>query len=209
MRILISDDHAVVRKGLKEVIVREFPDTVLGEASSGSDVLAQIRAEDWNLVILDLSMPGHSGFDVLSILRESRPHLNVLVFSIYDEFQYAKRALAAGARGYLNKECTTEEIAKAIRKVVAGGIYVSESLAERLANDLMAPQNRPAHESLSHREFEILRLLATGKTVSEIAAERHLAVTTVSTYRTRILEKMQLASTAALIRYAIEHHLAD
>jgi DNA-binding NarL/FixJ family response regulator len=160
-------------------------------------------------VILDITMPGRSGLDALRDLKAARPGLPVLVLSMHSEDQYAKRILRAGASGYMNKESAPEELIKAIRKVLAGGRYVSAGLAEKLASDLSEDAGRPIHEILSDREFEVLRMIAAGKTVSQIAEELHLGVTTVSTYRARILEKMNMATTAELMHYALHNRLID
>jgi two-component system, NarL family, invasion response regulator UvrY len=208
-RILIADDHAILRRGLKEILMRELDGAVCGEAENAEQVLAQVESQEWDVVILDVSMPGRSGLDVLRDLKVMRPKLPVLVLSMHPEDQYGKRILKAGASGYMNKDSAPEELIKAIRKVQAGGRYVSAALAEKLAWDLGADQERPAHEILSDREFEVLRLLASGKTVGQVAQELHLSPTTVSTYRARILEKMNMTTTAELMRYAIENHLVD
>jgi two-component system invasion response regulator UvrY len=208
-RILIADDHAILRRGLKEILMRELEGAVCGEAENAEQVLAQVRNQEWDVVILDVTMPGRSGLDVLRDLRAIHPKLPVLVLSMHPEDQYGKRILKAGASGYMNKDTAPEELIKAIRKVQAGGRYVSPALAEKLAWDLNADQERPVHEILSDREFEVLRLLASGKTVGQIAQDLHLSPTTVSTYRARILEKMNMTTTAELMRYAIENHLVD
>jgi len=209
IRVLIADDHAILRRGLKEILVRDLEGAACGEAENAQQLLAQVRSRDWDVVILDINMPGRSGIDVLGDLKRSRPKLPVLVLSMYPEDQYGKRLLKAGAAGYMNKESAPEELIRAIRKVLAGGRYVSATLAEKLALDLNENTARPAHEILSDREFEVLRLIASGKTVSQAAEGLHLSVTTVSTYRARILEKMQMTTTAELMRYALEHHLVD
>ncbi len=209
VRVLIADDHAIVRRGLKETLVRELKEAVCGEAENAQQVLAQVQSHNWDLVILDISMRGRSGVDVLKDLKRERPKLPVLVLSMYAEDQYGKRVLKAGASGYMNKESAPEELIKAIRKVLAGGRYVSPSLAEKLALDLSAEAEQLPHESLSDRELEVLRMIALGKTVSQIAEELHLGVTTVSTYRARILEKMNMTTTAELMHYALRNHLAD
>jgi two-component system invasion response regulator UvrY len=208
-RVLIADDHAIVRRGVKEILAREFEDVVSAEAEDGLQTLELIQNQIWDLLILDLSMPRRGGLEVLTALqtREAKPR--VLVLSIHSEDQYAKRVLMTGARGYMHKESVPEELIKAVRKVLAGGLYVSAALAEKLAGDLNEQSGVPFHETLSDREFEILRMIASGKTVGQIAEQLHLAVTTVSTYRTRILEKMHKTTTAELIRYAIENHLVD
>jgi len=208
-RILIADDHAILRRGLKEILMRELDDAICGEAENAEQVLAQVRNQEWDVVILDVTMPGRSGLDVLRDLKAMHPKLPVLVLSMHPEDQYGKRILKAGASGYMNKDTAPEELIKAIRKVQAGGRYVSPALAEKLAWDLNADQERPVHEILSDREFEVLRLLASGKTVGQIAQDLHLSPTTVSTYRARILEKMSMTTTAELMRYAIENHLVD
>jgi two-component system invasion response regulator UvrY len=194
---------------LKEILMRELDDAVCGEAENADQVLAQVQNQEWDVVILDVTMPGRSGLDALRDLKVMRPRLPVLVLSMHPEDQYGKRILKAGASGYMNKDSAPEELIKAIRKVLAGGRYVSPALAEKLAWDLNADQERPVHEALSHREFEVLRLLASGKTVGRIALDLHLSATTVSTYRARILEKMNMTTTAELMRYAIENHLVD
>jgi DNA-binding NarL/FixJ family response regulator len=209
IRILIADDHAILRRGLKEILVRELEGAVCGEANDATEVLARIQDGDWDLAILDITMPGRSGLDVLRDLKAARPKLPVLVLSMYPEDQYAKRILRAGASGYMNKESAPEELIKAVRKVLGGGRYVSAALAEKLASDLSADTGRPIEEALSDREFEVLRMIAAGKTVSQIAEDLHLGVTTVSTYRARILEKMNMATTAELMHYALYNHLID
>jgi two-component system invasion response regulator UvrY len=209
IRVLIAGDHAILRRGLKEILIREFDDASCGEAAEAAQVLYQVRSYPWDLVILDVSMPGRSGLDVLSDLKQLRPELPVLVLSMYPEDQYGKRVLRAGAVGYMNKETAPEELFKAIRRVLAGGRYISTTLAEKLASDLSGDAGRPIHESLSNREFEVLRMIALGKTNSQIAEELHLSVTTVSTYRARILEKMRMANNAELMRYALQNRLID
>ncbi|MGO9272432.1 MAG: response regulator [Terriglobia bacterium] len=209
IRVLIADDHAILRRGLKEILVRELEGATCGEAENAQQLLAQVRSRNWDLVILDVSMPGRSGIDVLADLKRERPKLPVLVLSMYPEDQYAKRVLKAGASGYMNKESAPEELIKAIRKVLAGGRYVSPGLAEKLALDLNENAGRPLHETLSDREFEVLRMMASGKTVSQVAADLHLSVTTVSTYRARILEKMKMTTTAELMHYALRNHLVE
>jgi two-component system, NarL family, invasion response regulator UvrY len=209
IRILIADDHAILRRGLREILVRELGDAVCGEAENAQQLLAEVERQDWELVILDVSMPGRSGVDVLRDLHRARPKLPVLVLSMHPEDQYGKRVLQAGASGYMKKESAPEELIVAIRKLLAGGRYVSAGLAEKLALDLHKDSGRAPHEALSDREFEVLRMIASGKTVSQIAHDLHLGVTTVSTYRARILEKMNIGSTAELMHYALRNHLVD
>lgn len=207
IQILIVDDHAILRRGLKEILEREFRDVRIGGAGTAEEALTQLDSEKWDLVILDITMPGRSGVDVLRNLKALRPKLPVLVLSMHPEDQYGKRVLKAGASGYMNKESAPEELIKAVRKLLSGGRYVSPTLAETLAVDLGRDDGTPAHERLSDREFEVLRKMASGKTVGQIAQELHLSVPTVSTYRARILEKMGMSNTAELIRYAVSHHL--
>ncbi len=207
IQILIVDDHAILRRGLQEILEREFRDVRIGGAGTAEEALTQLDSEKWDLVILDITMPGRSGVDVLRNLKALRPKLPVLVLSMHPEDQYGKRVLKAGASGYMNKESAPEELIKAVRKLLSGGRYVSPTLAETLAVDLGRDDGTPAHERLSDREFEVLRKMASGKTVGQIAQELHVSVPTVSTYRARILEKMGMSNTAELIRYAVSHHL--
>jgi two-component system, NarL family, invasion response regulator UvrY len=209
IRVLIADDHAVVRQGLKQILGDTPEMVVAGEASTGQGVLDKLRAETWDVVVLDISMPDGSGLDVLKALKAEQPRLPVLVLSMYSEDQYAMRVLKAGAAGYLTKDSAADELVKAIRKVVSGGRYVSPLLAEKLAFEIGADSGKAPHELLSDREFQVLRLIAAGKSVKEIAAELSLSVKTVSTYRVRLLEKMNLGTNAELIHYAIQNHLID
>lgn len=209
IRVLIADDHAILRRGLKEILVRSLDGVTCGEAEDADQALTEFQNQAWDLVILDISMPGRSGLDLLGDLHRTQPKVPVLVLSMHAEDQYGKWALKAGAAGYMNKESAPEELIKAMQKVLAGGRYVSPALAEELAAALRQDSERPLHETLSGREFEILRMIASGKTVSQIAGELHLSATTVSTYRTRILGKMRLANSAELIRYALQNHLVD
>jgi len=209
IRVLVADDHAILRRGLIEILMREIEGTVCGEAGDAEELLTQVRSHDWDLVILDITMPGRSGIDVLGDLQRTRPKLPVLVLTMHSEDQYGKRVLRAGAAGYMNKESAPEELIKAVRKLLAGGRYVSPRLAEKLAIDLHVGAGRTGNETLSDLEFEVLRMIASGKTVTQIAEELHLSVTTVSTYRARILEKMNMTTTAELMRYALSNHLVD
>jgi two-component system, NarL family, invasion response regulator UvrY len=210
IRVLVSDDHALLRAGAKEIVLRGFQDAVCGEAANGEEVLAQVKAQKWDLVILDVSMPGRSGVEILGELRRLHPKLPILVLSVHPEDQYGKRMLRAGASGYMNKDVAPDELINAIRKVLAGGRYVSPTLAEKLAMDMSSSGGEgPSHETLSDREFEVLRMIASGKAVGQIAEEIHLSVATVSTYRARILLKLNMSTTAELIRYAIENHLVE
>ena len=209
IRTLIADDHAVVRQGLRQILQDTSDMQVTGEAASGPETLDRVRDDSYDVVVLDITMPGRSGFDVLKELRVERPELPVLVLSMHPEEQFAVRLLKAGAAGYLNKESAPEELVKAIRKVVAGGRYVSPTLAEKLAFEIDAGSDRLAHETLSDREFQVMRMMASGKTVKEIAAELALSVKTISTYRARILTKMNLHTNAELIHYAITNQLVE
>jgi len=209
LRFLIADDHAVVRKGLKQILQDAFPSALIEEVADAEELLKKVNKEEWDTVISDISMPGRSGLDLLRDLQQLRPELPVLVLSMHPEDQYATRVLKAGAAGYMNKETAPKELVKAVRKVLAGGRYVSAALAEKLAADLSADAARLPHEKLSHHEFEVLRMIPSGKTVSQIAEELHLSVTTVSTHRARILEKMGMENNADLMRYALHNRLID
>ena len=206
-KILIADDHPVVRAGLKELLSGAFGKLTFTEAKTAQETIEMASKEEWSLVILDVSMPGRSGIDILSDLKRAQPKLPVLVLSMHPEEQFARRALKAGASAYMTKETVPEELVKAVRKVLAGGRYVSAALAEKLASDLREGTNRMPHEILSDREFQILQMIASGKTVTNIAEELALSVKTVSTYRARVLEKTGMRNNAELIRYAIENHL--
>jgi DNA-binding NarL/FixJ family response regulator len=209
LRVLIADDHAVVRQGLKDIL-KEIPELgTTGEAVNGQDALEKLRASDWDLLLLDVSMPGLSGLEVLREVKHERPTLPVLVLSMHPEDQFAVRLLKAGAAGYLTKETAPDELIQAVRKIMSGGKYVSLELAEKLAEELSNTSERLAHEALSDREFQVMRMLASGKTVKEIAQDLALSVKTISTYRARILEKMSLKSNAELIHYAIQNKLID
>jgi len=206
-KILIADDHPVVRAGMKELLSGAFGKLTFTEAKTAQETIEMASKEEWSLVILDVSMPGRSGIDILSDLKRAQPKLPVLVLSMHPEEQFARRALKAGASAYMTKETVPEELVKAVRKVLAGGRYVSSSLAEKLASDLREGTNLTPHEILSDREFQILQMIASGKTVTNIAEELALSVKTVSTYRARVLEKTGMRNNAELIRYAIENHL--
>ena len=209
IKILIADDHPIVRKGLKEIL-SEHPDMkVLGEAQNSHEVLNLIRKEHWDVVVLDITMPGRDGLDVLKELKKTRPKLPVLVLSIHPEEQYGVRALKAGASGYLQKESAPAELVTAVRKIARGGKYVTPSLAERLAVELVGPGDREPHEVLSDREYQVLTLLASGKGIKEIALELSLSAPTIATYRSRVMTKLRLGSTVDLVRYALEHKLVE
>lgn len=207
MRILIADDHAIVREGLKRILGTAPDPVAIGEARDGAEVVERVRNEKWDVVLLDIAMPGKNGLDALKQIRALSPSLPVLVLSVYPEDQYAVRVLRAGAAGYLTKESAPDELLAAVRKVARGGRYISATLAEQLAGELGADRGELPHERLSDREFQVLRLIASGMTLTQIAEELPLSVKTVSTYRSRILEKMRLRNNAELTHYAIRNGL--
>jgi two-component system invasion response regulator UvrY len=207
MKILIVDDHAVIHHGLKRILDDEFQGATFGEARHSQEALDLVGRERWDLVILDVDLPGRGGLDVLKQVRAEHPKLPILMFSMHSEEQFAVRALKAGASGYVAKDSASERLVEAIRKVIRGGRYVSAALAEKLAADLGRDVSPVPHEILSDREFEVMRMIAEGKTTTAIADLLSLSVKTVSTYRVRILEKLQLETTSELIRYAIDHGL--
>ena len=209
IKVLIADDHAVVRKGLRQILEEDSEIVVAGEASNGREVMELVRTGTWDALVLDITMPGRSGLDVLKEVRLEQPRLPILVLSMHSQEQYAARVLKSGASGYLPKESAPEELVKAVRKVCSGGKYVSAEQAEKLAFMLDGASDRPPHEALSDREFEVLRLIASGKTVSQIAGDIHLSVKTVSTYRSRILEKMRMKTNAELTTYAVKNDLVE
>jgi two-component system invasion response regulator UvrY len=209
IKILIADDHPVVRKGLGEIVKKAFDMVMVDEASNGQEVLERVSKNDYDVILLDISMPGRSGLDILKELKGQKPKLSVLVLSIHPEEQYAVRVLKAGASGYLTKESAQDELISAIQKVSTGRKYITPSLAERLALDLEMGAEKPRHESLSDREYQVMCMIASGKTVKEIAEELFLSVKTVSTYRARLLDKMRMKSNAELTHYAIKYRLVD
>ncbi|HEU0037902.1 MAG TPA: response regulator transcription factor [Verrucomicrobiae bacterium] len=209
MKILIVDDHAVVRQGLRHILADEFRRAEFGEARNATEALNRVWKEKWDTVVLDITMPGRSGFEVLREVKRAKPKLPVLVLSMHPEDQFAVRVLKSGASGYMNKESAPDELVGAIKKILAGGRYVSPALAEKMASYLAVDTKKPPHERLSDREFQVMRLIAKGKTVREIAEENFLSVKTVRTYRQRILEKTGMKRNAELTRYAIENHLME
>jgi two-component system, NarL family, invasion response regulator UvrY len=209
LKILIADDHPVFRRGLKQIIAETTDIVVADEAADGLEVLNKVKVGDFDVVLLDISMPGKTGIDVLAQLKYERPKLPVLMLSMHPEEQYAVRALRAGASGYLTKESAPDELVGAIRKVSTGGKYVSASLAEKLASIVQKEGEELPHQTLSDRELHVMCLIASGKTVSEIAKGLSLSVKTISTYRSRILEKMKMKNNAELTRYAINNDLTD
>jgi len=206
IKVIIVDDHPVVRRGLKQILQEEPDVKVVGEAESAQEAFKIIRTIDCDAVVLDISLPGASGVEILKQLKYEYKKLPVLILSVHPEEEYAVRVMKAGASGYLTKESAPDELVKAIRKIVSGGKYISSSLAERLITDIDA-SGKPRHEKLSDREFEIMRMIARGKAIKKIAEELCLSEKTVSTYRSRIMEKMKMSTNSDLTRYALENHL--
>jgi DNA-binding NarL/FixJ family response regulator len=208
-RILIADDHAIVRDGLKRILESEPDWTVVSEAKDGDEALAAARGGDADVVLLDLSMPGRSGIDLVRQIKADRPELKILVLSMHDAEQYAVRAIRAGASGYLTKDSASSQLVSALRKVASGGLYITAGVAEQLARGLQAPAHDLPHRRLSDREYEVFMHLVGGESVTAIAERLHLSVKTVSTHKTHILEKMRVGSVAELVRYAVAHRLVD
>ncbi len=207
IKILVADDHAIVRKGIEQIIEETGDIRVADQACNGQEVLEKVSKNDYDLVLLDIAMPGRDGLEILKELKNLRPKLNVLMLSMYPEEQYAVRALRSGASGYLTKESAPDELIAAIRKVSSGHKYVSASLAEKLAFELETPGDHPLHEKLSDREYRIMCMLASGKRQTEIADELSLSIKTVNTYRARLLKKMNMTKNAEITRYAIDNKL--
>jgi DNA-binding NarL/FixJ family response regulator len=208
-KVLIADDHALVRDGLRHILNNAVGFEVAGEASDGISTIALVRSTEAQVLVQDLSMPGRSGVELIKQIKEERPALRILVLTMHAEQQYAARAFKAGASGYLTKESASAELVAAVTKVAAGGVYVSLAMAERFAQSLNEPVNALPHQQLSDREFEVLRRICAGETVTEIGEALCVSSKTVSTYKARILEKMQMAHEAALVRYAVRHRLFD
>lgn len=209
MKILLVDDHALVRRGVVHVLSEDLPDLTIVEKGTAQDAIEAVQSGPWDLVILDVNLPDKSGLDALKDIKRAYPSLPVLILSLYPEAHYARRALKAGAAGYLTKDTAPEEVTHAVKRILQGGRYVSAALAEQLAADLgtAATDSRERHEVLSDRELEVLRLIGSGNTPTEIAEHLTLSIKTVSTYRARILEKLNLRTTAELIRFAVDHQL--
>jgi DNA-binding NarL/FixJ family response regulator len=207
IKVLVADDHAIVRRGLRQILAETQDILVGGEAATAQEVMRLVQDERWSVVILDISLPGGSGLDLLADIRKVRPDLPVLILTVHSEDQYAVRAIRAGAAGFLTKESAPEKLIEAVRKVASGGRYVSAELAETLASVLAGESRGAPHERLSDREFEILKMLASGRTVSEVARDLKLSVKTVSTHRTRLLKKMAMKTNAELTAYAIRNGL--
>jgi two-component system invasion response regulator UvrY len=208
-KILMLDDHEVVREGVKKILGEQPGTITFGEASTGPEALRLAHEQDWDVAVLDLSLGGRSGLEVLKELKQVRPQLPVLILSMHSEEQYARRAFKAGAAGYITKDSPRAELVKAVNKVMSGGRYVSPAVAEKLIFDIAGGTDRAPHETLSDREFEVMRLIASGKTVGEIAEMLSLSDRTISTYRARVLEKMGMKTNAELTHYAIQNKLVD
>jgi len=208
-RILLVDDHPIVRQGIKQVLADAFSPAVVGEAANAEEGMSEVRGTEWDVMVLDISLPGASGLDLLKDLRRERPALPVLVLSMHPPEQFARRAMSAGASGYLTKDSPPIELVKAVGEVIAGRRYLNQAVSDELASNLRPERTEPAHEVLSDREYQVLRMIASGLTVSQVAARLMLSVKTVSTYRARVLEKMNMSTTAELMHYGIQHNLVD
>ena len=209
IEVLVADDHAIIRDGLKKILADTGDMAVAGEAANGNAALEKVRERDWGLVVLDMSMPGRSGLELIKMMKAERPRLPILVFSMHQEEQFAVRAIRAGASGYLSKEGDSDMLLPAMRRVAAGGAFVSDKVAQLLATDISKGGDCPAHTLLSDREYGIFSRIVRGASLTEIAEELCLSIKTVSTHKSHILAKMNLASQVDLVRYAIEHNLLD
>lgn len=209
IRIVIADDHAVVREGLKRIISSAHDMTVVGEAANGSEVIQRVRESDFEVLVLDLSMPGRSGMELIKLVHCEKPRLRILVLSMHEELQYAVRSIKSGANGYLTKESAPTQLMQVVRKVAAGGAFISNGVAEQLALGSMFESSCAAHERLTDREFEVFRLIAMGMSVTDIAARLNLSAKTISTHKANLMQKMSLQNQSDLIRYAIKHGVAD
>jgi DNA-binding NarL/FixJ family response regulator len=208
-KILVVDDHAVVRQGVKQILSEQFQGAVIGEARNAEEMIDRIRKQSWDIVVLDVGMPGKSGLDALKDLKQVCPKLPVLVLSAYPEDQLARRMLKAGAAGYLNKDSAPNELVRALRKILGGGKFVSAAVAELLASNLDDHFEKPLHEQLSDREYQVMCLIAVGRSLKEIADDLCVGISTINTYRARILEKMQMRNNTELTHYAIENRLVN
>ena len=209
IRVLIADDHTIMREGLKQLLVAAGDLDVVGEARDGHEVLQQVRALDFDVLLLDMSMPGKSGMDLIKQVKTEKPKLRILVLSMHQEHQYAVRAIKAGASGYLTKESASTLLVSAIRKIASGGAFISQEVAEQLALGAMPHSDGPPHTRLSDREYQIFRLLVSGKTVTDIAARLNISDKTVSTHKARLLEKLNIGNQTELVHYALKHRLID
>ena len=209
IRVLVADDHTILREGLKQLLLSAGDLDVVGEARDGHEVIQQVRALDFDVLLLDMSMPGKSGTDLIKQVKTEKPRLRILVLSMHQEHQYAVRAIKAGASGYLTKESASTLLVSAIRKVAGGGAFISAEVAEQLALSAMPHSEGPLHATLSDREYQIFRLLASGKTVTDIATQLNLSDKTVSTHKARLLEKLNISNQTELVHYALKHRLID
>ena len=209
IRIVIADDHAIVREGLKRIITSADDMMVVGEAADGSEVMQQVRGADFEVLLLDLSMPGRSGMELIKLVRGEKPRLRILVLSMHQELQYAVRAIKSGASGYLTKESAPLQLLQVLRKIAAGGAFISADVAEQLAMGSMQGAGVAAHEKLSDREFEVFRLIAIGVSVTDIAARLNLSAKTISTHKSNLMQKMGLNNQSELIRYALKHGVTE
>lgn len=208
LKVLLADDHAIIRDGLRQILADTADLVVAGEAANGLELMQQVRDQDWDVLVLDISMPGRSGLELIHMVKDEKPRLPILIFSMHHEEQYAVRALRAGAQGYLTKESDGELLVAAIRRVAKGGVYISDKVAELMVRGIRPVGETLPHNLLSDREYQVFNLLVAGRGLTEIGAELSLSVKTISTHKTHILQKMNLASSADLIRYAIAHGLA-
>ena len=208
-RVLLADDHTIIRDGLRQILADTDDLTVCGEAANGLEVVQLIRQDEFELIVLDISMPGRSGLDLIHMIKAERPELPILVLSMHQEEQYALRALQAGAAGYITKETDSELLLTAMRRVAGGGVYVSDKVSELMVRGIRPVSTETPHTLLSDREYEVFCMLVQGSGLTEIAGELSLSVKTISTHKTRILDKMGMANTSELIRYALAHHLVD
>ena len=209
IRVVIADDHQILREGLRQLLQAAGDLAVVGEAADGHAVLQQVRALDFDVLLLDMSMPGKSGVELIRQVKAEKPRLRILVLSMHEEHQYAVRAIRSGASGYLTKESATSQLVAAIRKVAGGGAFISAEVAERLAQDAMPHAEGPRHVALSDREYQVFRLLVSGRSVGDIAADLHLSAKTVSTHKARLMEKLGVDNNADLVHYAVRHRLID
>lgn len=209
IRIVIADDHAIIREGLKRIIGSADDMTVVGEAADGTEVMQQVRGADFDVLVLDLSMPGRSGMELIKLVRSEKPRLRILVLSMHQELQYAVRAIKSGASGYLTKESAPLQLLQVLRKIASGGAFISADVAEQLALGSMLGTGGAVHEKLSDREFEVFRLIAVGVSVTDIAARLNLSAKTISTHKANLMQKMGLKNQSELIRYAIKHGVTE
>ena len=209
IRIVIADDHAIVREGLKRIVTSAEDMAVVGEAADGTQVMQQVRGSDFDVLVLDLSMPGRSGMELIKLVRGEKPKLRILVLSMHEELQYAVRAIKSGASGYLTKESAPLQLIQVLRKIASGGAFISTDVAEQLALGSMLGGSAAVHERLTDREFEVFRLIAVGRSVTEIAARLNLSAKTISTHKANLMQKMNLQNQSELIRYAIRHGVTE